>query len=115
MHKPVRLVDVAKRAGVGVGTASRVINNHPSVKDEKRKRVLDAIEELDYQINGIARSLKANNTKTIGVLIPDIANEFYADVVRGIEDVAQSRGYSYILSSTDSKTEKRAARAEHYA
>lgn len=106
MHKPTRLVDVARRAGVGVGTASRVINNHPSVKEEKRKRVLDAIAELDYQINGIARSLKANSTKTIGVLIPDIANEFYADVVRGMEDVMQSRGYSYILSSTDSKTEK---------
>lgn len=106
MKKPVRLVDVAMRAGVGVGTASRVINNHPSVKEDKRRRVLEAIAEMDYQINGIARSLKANTTKTIGVLIPDIANEFYADVVRGMEDVAREKGYSYILSSTDSNTEK---------
>jgi len=106
MKKSVRLVDVAMRAGVGVGTASRVINNHPSVKEDKRRRVLEAIEEMDYQINGIARSLKANSTKTIGVLIPDIANEFYADVVRGMEDLAHSKGYSYILSSTDSNTEK---------
>lgn len=106
MKQPVRLIDVAKHAGVGVGTASRVINNHPSVKEGTRRRVLEAIEELDYQINGIARSLKANSTHTIGVLIPDIANEFYADVVRGMEDVALQHGYSYILSSTDSNTEK---------
>lgn len=106
MKKPVRLVDVAMRAGVGVGTASRVINNHPSVKEDKRRRVLEAIEEMDYQLNGIARSLKANRTKTIGVLIPDIANEFYADVVRGMEDLASKQGYTYILNSTDSNTHK---------
>ncbi len=106
MNKPVRLVDVAMRAGVGVGTASRVINHHPSVKEDKRRRVLEAIEEMDYQLNGIARSLKANRTKTIGVLIPDIANEFYADVVRGMEDLASPEGYTYILNSTDSDTDK---------
>ncbi len=106
MKKTVRLMDVAKLAGVGVGTASRVINNHPSVRDDKRQRVLDAIQKLDYQCNEIARSLKANRTKTVGVLIPDIANEFYADVVRGIEDAASSQGYTYLLSSTDSNTEK---------
>lgn len=106
MKRTVRLVDVAKRAGVGVGTASRVLNNHPSVTEDKRRRVLAAIEEMDYQINGIARSLKANSTKTIGVLIPDIANEFYAEVVRGMEDMAREQGYSYILSSTDSNTQK---------
>ena len=106
MKKPVRLLDVAKRAGVGVGTASRVINNHPSVKEDKRRRVLEAIAEMDYQLNDIARSLKANRTKTIGVLIPDIANEFYADVVRGMEDIASQQGYSYILNSTDSDTRK---------
>lgn len=106
MKTPVRLVDVARRAGVGVGTASRVINNHPSVKEDKRQRVLAAIEEMDYQLNGIARSLKANRTKTIGVLIPDIANEFYADVVRGMEDLASKQGYTYILNSTDSNTDK---------
>jgi LacI family transcriptional regulator len=109
VKKPVRLLDVAKRAGVGVGTASRVINKHPSVKEDKRQRVLKAIAEMDYQINGIARSLKANRTKTIGVLIPDIANEFYADVVRGMEDVASQQGYSYILNSTDSNTDKEMA------
>lgn len=106
MKNSVRLIDVAKRAGVSVGTASRVINHHPAVSDDKRQRVLEAIEEMGYQINDVARSLKANSTKTIGVLIPDIANEFYADVVRGMEDVARSKGYSYILSSTDSNTEK---------
>lgn len=106
MKKAIRLVDVAKKAGVGVGTASRVINNHPSVADDKRQRVLAAIDELGYQCNQIARSLKSNTTKTIGVVIPDISNEYFADVVRGVQDVASQQGYTIILSNTDSNTKK---------
>ena len=73
-EKAVRLLDVARHAGVGVGTASRVLNHEPGVSEEKRQRVLRAIEELGYRRNAIARSLKVNRTKTLGVVIPDIAN-----------------------------------------
>ena len=79
--KAVRLLDVARYAGVGVGTASRVLNHEPGVSEEKRQRVLCAIEELGYRRNAIARSLKVNRTKTLGVVIPDIANEFYCEIV----------------------------------
>lgn len=106
MAKKIWLKDVANKAGVSVGTASRVINKVSGVKEENRKRVLNAIEEMGYHIDDIARSMRARNTNTIGVLIPDIANEFYSDVVRGMEDIARMHGYSYILSSTDSITEK---------
>lgn len=102
----VQLKDVAKRAGVGVGTASRVINNHPSVTEDKRKRVLDAIEELGYKRNAIAGSLKTNKTKTIGVIIPDISNEYYSDIVRGAEDIASEFQYTIILCNTDSKLKR---------
>lgn len=98
--------DVAKRANVGVGTVSRVINNHPSVSDEIRKRVLQAIEELDYKPNAIARSLKIKSTKTIGVIIPDISSAFYPEIVRGIEDAAKDLSYNIILLNTDLKREK---------
>lgn len=97
------LKDVAKRAGVSVGTTSRVINKHPSVSDEKRDRVLKAIDELGYKCNAIAKSLKMQKTKTIGVIIPDIANEYYADIVRGAEDIASKADYSIILCNTDCK------------
>ena len=62
-----------------------------------------AIEELDYRRNAIARSLKVNRTKTLGVVIPDIANEFYCEIVRGAEDAARSEHYNIILCSTDSR------------
>ena len=101
-EKAVRLLDVARHAGVGVGTASRVLNHEPGVSEEKRQRVLRAIEELGYRRNAIARSLKVNRTKTLGV-IPDIANEFYCEIVRGAEDAARSEHYTIILCSTDSR------------
>ena len=102
-EKAVRLLDVARHAGVGVGTASRVLNHEPGVSEEKRQRVLRAIEELGYRRNAIARSLKVNRTKTLGVVIPDIANEFYCEIVRAAEDAARSEHYTIILCSTDSR------------
>lgn len=98
--------DVAKKAGVGLGTVSRVLNNHPSVSEETKKKVLDAIKELDYNPNAIARSLKIKSTKSIGVMIPDISSAFYSDIVRGIEDVANKYKYNIILLNTDLKREK---------
>lgn len=102
----VTIKDVAKKAGVGLGTVSRVLNNHPSVSKETRKKVLDAIKELDYNPNAIARSLKIKSTKSIGVMIPDISSAFYSDIVRGIEDIANQYKYNIILLNTDLKREK---------
>ena len=105
-EKAVRLLDVARRAGVGVGTASRVLNNESSVSEERRRRVLKAIEELDYRPNAIARSLKVSRTKTLGVIIPDVSNEFYSEIVRGAEDAARGEHYNILLCSTDGRSEK---------
>lgn len=98
--------DVAKKAGVGVGTVSRVLNEHPSVSDDIREKVLKVIEELDYKPNAIARSLKIKSTQTIGVIIPDISSAFYPEIVRGIEDVAKEYKYNIILLNTDLSREK---------
>ncbi|ADL50158.1 LacI family DNA-binding transcriptional regulator [Clostridium cellulovorans] len=106
MAKAPSLKDVAKLAGVGLGTASRVLNNSGPVTDEKRQAVFEAMEKLNYKPNAIARSLKSKKTKTIGVMIPDISNPFYPEVIRGIEDVANKYSYSIFLLNTDRSREK---------
>jgi len=103
----VTIKDVAKRAGVSVTTVSRVLNNkaHP-IHPETRERVLAAIEELGFYPNAMARSLQLNQTKTIGLILPDISNPYYPGIVRGIEDIAHERGYTVILCNTDRSPER---------
>ncbi|SES89257.1 transcriptional regulator, LacI family [Natronincola peptidivorans] len=98
INKTIRLKDVAERAGVGVGTASRVLNNHPSVSQQKRRKVLKVMEEMGYRPNAIARSLKTNYTKTIGIIIMDITNPFYSNLLKGLQDFACKNDYSIILA-----------------
>jgi LacI family transcriptional regulator len=95
--KTITLKDVAKKAGVGVGTASRVLNNQAHVSEEKREKVLKAIEELNYKPDEIARSLKTKTTRNIGVILNDITNPFYADLLRGLETQASELGYSIVF------------------
>ncbi len=105
-QKSIRLKDVAKHAGVGVGTASRVLNNESSVSDELRQKVLKSMHELGYHPNAVARSLKSRQTKTIGIILPDISNEYYSEIVRGAEDVAHNENYSIILCNSDNNSKK---------
>lgn len=98
--------DVAKRAGVSVATVSHVINETRFVSEELKQRVLQAIEELDYQPDAVARSLRRKETRTIGLIVPDNSNSFFAEVARGIEDVGFEQGYSVILCNSDWNLEK---------
>lgn len=93
--------EVAKRAHVSVSTVSHVLNETRRVSEDTRQRVLSVIAELDYQQNLLARGLKMQKTFTIGLLISDIQNSFFTSVVRGVEDVALSRGYHLFLCNTD--------------
>ncbi len=93
--------DVAERARVSVSTVSHVLNGTRKVSEETRGEVLAAVEELSYRPNLLARGLKTRRTYTIGLLIPDIQNSFFTSVVRGVEDVALSRGYHLFLCNTD--------------
>lgn len=95
------LKDVAARAGVGLGTASRVINGSRSVKPITREKVLKAIQELNYHPNNIARSLKMNSTRSLGILLADLKNGFDTEIVRGIETEAGKTNYSLFLTNTD--------------
>jgi LacI family transcriptional regulator len=99
------IYDVAKRAGTSVATVSAVVNNSAYVSPELRGRVETAITELDYNPNLVARSLAKKKTFTIGMLIPDIANPFFPEVVRGAEDKAKEAGYTILLGNSDNRSD----------
>lgn len=98
--------DVAKRAGVANITVSRVLNGAENVNPVTRRRVEQAIQELGYLPNLAARSLRSGQTRTLALLVPDIGNPFWPSVARGIEDAAQSGGYSIFLCNTDENPTK---------
>lgn len=100
------IYDVAKLAGVSTYTVSAVLNRSAYVSPELTSRVQLAVRQLDYTINDLARSLQTRKTRTVGMLIPDIANPFYAKVVRGVEDVLKRAGYSLILGNTYNRNEE---------
>ncbi|RKP57413.1 LacI family transcriptional regulator [Cohnella endophytica] len=93
--------DVAKLANVSISTVSRVMNAPETVVETKKLRVLDAIERLKYKPNALARGLIYKKTNTLGVVIPDIRNPYYADIIRGMEDASKMLGYNLIICNTD--------------
>jgi len=95
------LRDVARLAGVSVATTSKVLNKKGFVSPKLTQRVLSAVESLDYHPDQVARSLKVRQTQTIGMVIPDITNPFYTDVIRGVETEVRVRGYSLILADAN--------------
>jgi LacI family transcriptional regulator len=102
----VTIYDVAREASVSMATVSRVVNGNPNVKPTTRKKVLEAIERLGYRPNAVARGLASKKTTTVGVIIPDISNIFFAELARGIEDIATMYKYNIILSNSDQNKEK---------
>ncbi|NLK97318.1 MAG: LacI family transcriptional regulator, partial [Epulopiscium sp.] len=104
MEKPT-IADVAKYAGVSITTVSRVINNNYPVKEETRQKVEEAIKELNFKPNYLARSLIGKSTHTIGVIVPSITNLFFPVVVKGIEKVCSQKAFSLFLCDTDGKEE----------
>jgi len=97
----VTIRDVAARAGVSSTTVSHVINKTRPVSDDLRTRVEAAMAELGFQPNALARSLRRKRTHTLGMIVPDSANPFFAEVGRGIEDTSFASGYSIILCNSD--------------
>lgn len=104
--------DVAKLAGVSTATVSYVVNGTQHVSDETRRRVLSAVEELEYRPSALARSLRIQRTRTIGLILPQLSNMSYTVAAHGIEEVLQENGYSLIISESDEnpKTEEKLIR-----
>ncbi|QEK11506.1 LacI family transcriptional regulator [Crassaminicella thermophila] len=103
--KQLSIKDIAKIAGVGVSTVSRVLNNHPDVKDETRKKVLNIIEEYNYIPNNSARNLKRSSSKNIGILVKGIYNPFFSKMIKSIEEKIDEEGYSMILHYNDNNSD----------
>ena len=99
--KRVTLREVAEAAGVSINTASRALNDKPAVNPYTKAKVLEAAQRLGYRPNRLARALRYNKTKTLGVIVGDIANPYFSMLVRGVEQTAREFGYSVILQGTD--------------
>ena len=93
--------DVARQAGVSTSTVSHVINNDRFVSEAIREKVEAAVKDLNYAPSALARSLKLNQTRTIGMLITASTNPFYSELVRGVERSCFERGYSLVLCNTE--------------
>lgn len=102
----ITIYDVAREASVSMATVSRVVNGNPNVKPVTRKKVLEVIDRLGYRPNAVARGLASKKTTTVGVIIPDISNIFFAELARGIEDIATMYKYNIILSNSDQNKDK---------
>ena len=101
MDKRVTIADVAKEAGVSMMTVSRAMNNKEGISAETRKNIIDIADRLGYHPSGIARALATNQSCTIGLVMPDVANPFFAEVTKGVEDLAYRTGYNVLLVNTD--------------
>ncbi|RDW21480.1 LacI family transcriptional regulator [Oceanobacillus arenosus] len=102
------ILEVAKMAGVSVATVSRVINNRKNVSEKTRNKVEQAIRELHFEPNVLARNLRNSESRLLLVLIPSISNPFYTEIINGIEDTAIEQGYNILLCETDSNPEREA-------
>ncbi|OAA29460.1 transcriptional regulator [Kosmotoga arenicorallina S304] len=105
MKRPT-LKDVAQKAGTSLMTVSRVVNNRPGVSDETKAKIMKAIEELGYRPHSDARSLRVGKTGRIGVVVSDIRNPFYAEMVGDIEDLAEKTGMTVIVTDTERKLQQ---------
>ncbi|MEN3583857.1 LacI family DNA-binding transcriptional regulator [Streptomyces sp. ZYX-F-203] len=95
--------DVASRAGVSVATVSRVLNGHPSVSAAARGRVSAAVEALGYRPNAVARSLRTDQTRTLGLIIGDVMNPYFTELARSVEAEARALGYSVVIGNADER------------
>ena len=97
---------IAQIARVSKRTVSRALNNQYGISEETKKIIFDIAAELNYRPNALARALATKQTKTLGLIVSDIADPFYAKLVRGVEDIAAKNNYSAIIFSTDEDYEK---------
>jgi len=97
------IVEIAKKAGVSTATVSRALNNNGAVRDKTRQKILRIAEELHYKPNPIARSLSRKKTDTIGVILPELIDEFFMEIIRGLDEEAYRTNHYIIVSSSHSQ------------
>ncbi|WNR43123.1 LacI family DNA-binding transcriptional regulator [Paenibacillus roseipurpureus] len=100
------IYDVAREAGVSIAAVSQVMNGKGKISEERRAEILKVMEKLNYQPSVIASALTGKKTYTLGLLVPDISNPFFAEIARAVEDQGHEMGYSLVICSTDNKDER---------
>src|SRR5258708_12977912 len=110
--KRATLEDVARAAGVGPMTVSRTINGHPYVAEETAKKVRAAIRRLDYRPNHAARMLMGQLSRSIGLIVPDIADSFFSVIIHAVQETARASGYLVWLAASDDDPSIEAAQLE---
>ncbi|BBH23767.1 LacI family transcriptional regulator [Paenibacillus baekrokdamisoli] len=100
------IYDVARAAGVSIAAVSQVINGKGKISEERRAEIVRVMEQLNYKPSVIAAALTGKKTYTLGLLIPDISNPFFAEIARAVEDQVDFHGYSLVICSTDNKDER---------
>lgn len=107
MHKQeVTIYDVAREAKVSMATVSRVVNGNSNVRKETRERVEEVIKRLHYQPNAVAQGLASKKTTTVGLIVPELTNLYFAELSKGIDDIALLYKYNIIISSIENRLMK---------
>lgn len=102
------IYDIAQAAGVSIATVSHVLNGKGKISKERREQIIRIMDEMNYKPSAIASAMTSKRTYTLGLLVPDISNPFFAEIARAVEDEGQRLGYSVFICSTDNKDEKTA-------
>ena len=102
------ITEIAQKLGISHSTVSRALNDHPRISSETKQRVQDLAQQLGYQVNSSAHAFNKGESKTIGVIVPDLSIHFFAKVVRGIQTVLDQHGYCTLLFDTSEKMESEA-------
>ncbi len=100
------LKDIAREIGVSISTVSRALKDHPDISPDLTKKIQDVAKELNYSPNPLAMGLLKQQTKMIGVIVPDIVTHFYSSIISGIEDVAKEHGYYILIASSNESLQK---------
>ncbi|MFB5265636.1 LacI family DNA-binding transcriptional regulator [Paenibacillus enshidis] len=100
------IYDIAREAGVSIATVSQVINGKGKISEKRRAEIMEIMERLNYQPSAIATALTGKQTYTLGLLVPDISNPYFAELARAVEDRSRQLGYSVVICSTDNKDER---------
>ncbi|KGA98653.1 hypothetical protein AJ85_06445 [Alkalihalobacillus alcalophilus ATCC 27647 = CGMCC 1.3604] len=106
MGKKLTIKAIAEMAGVSSATVSKVLNNTGRYSEETKQNILDIVKKYDYRPNAVAKSLRTSKSKTIGVIVPDITNEFFAQIVLAIENHCGELGYSVFICNSNENEEK---------
>src|SRR6195952_943902 len=115
MFEPITIKDIAKALGLSTSTVSRALRGGYEISAETKKRVLEYPEKINYHPNPIALSLKEQKSHSIGVVVCEVANNYFSQAINGIESIAYNRGYHVIITQSHESQEREKVNVEHMA